>query len=269
MRANERRLAMKDKIFCRFEKKEVNVQYYECPNRFKNCRYCRKLKRSSEVQRSIVSKKQNHPDPNDERRQDLFSDWNIYPLHCHWSRKPRSKKLIPDFIVGLEDSAILESLIYEFDKEANEGRAKGMEKFWRKAEQLCQWKKGNWECLIEEEKRILSKAKDGSIEAIQKLVIANPKLIHVPFVADIMENLIRTVKFKEWAESKRARKSWGKFLPKRVHNKHIVTNEYLAKALTKIIEVRKCTKKDAEAILHRSDRSLKKERLRKISVGVK
>lgn len=260
---------MKDKIFCRFEKKEVNVQVYECPNQFKNCRYCRKLKRSSKIQRSIISRKQDHSGPSNKGKQDLFSSWNIYPLHCHWSREPRSKKLVPDFVAGLEDSTILESLVYQFDKEASEGSVKGMENFWWKTNRLCQWKKGNWECLIEEEKRILNEAKNGSIEAIQKLVIANPRLIHLPFVADAMENLIRMVKFKSGKERKEAKRLWKGFLPKVVHNKHIIANIYLTKALTKIMEVRKCTKKDAEAILHRSDRSLKKERLRKMSVDVK
>ena len=30
---------MKDRIFCKFEQKEVNIQYYDCPENF-NCKKC-------------------------------------------------------------------------------------------------------------------------------------------------------------------------------------------------------------------------------------
>ena len=259
---------MNDKVFCKFEKKQVNVQYYECPNRFKNCNECPKLKRLSKIYPSITSRKKNHSGPNREQKRDLFSDQNVYPVHCWWGRHPETNELRPDFVIGLEDSAILGNLIYTFEREVNKSQAKGMEKFWSEVERLFEWKEGHWECLARKEKEILRAAKDGSIGAIQRLVIENPRMIHIPFIATAMENLLRTVKFRNGKKLKEAQRLWRGFLPKRGNHKYVIKDEHLIKALRNIMEVKGCTKEEAVVILHRDDPSLSKERLRKISVGV-
>jgi hypothetical protein len=264
---------------CPYEKNLVKKQNSTCPE----CIYYRTYLAPANIKilkphekplrrkhkRSIISKEQNRSGPGNEKKQDLFSGWNVYPAHCFWSRDSRTNKLTPDFVFGLEDSQILGCLFYQFEREAKEGEAKGMEKFWWKVQNLLERKQRNYECLTEEEKKILREAKDGSVEAIQKLVIANPRLIHLPFVADYMESLIRAVKFQDGGKSKEAKRSWQGFLPKRIHNKHVIGDEYLVKALRSIMDLKKCTKEKAVEILHHNDPSFKKERLRKISVGIK
>jgi hypothetical protein len=256
------------KVFCKFENKQVNTEYYDCPNRFKNCKECPKRKWSSKIHRPISLIKQNRLSSDKEQKRDLFSDWNVYPIHCWWGRDPETNQLKPDFVIGLEDSVILDYLIYNFEKEASGDQAKGMGKFWWHVERLFEWKQGGWKYLTQEEKDILRAAKDGSTEAIQKLVIANPKMIRIPFVAKVLEDLIRTVKFRNGKEFQKAKKLWLGFLPKRENHKHIIKDEYLIKALRNIMEVKGCTKEKAAKILHRDDPSLSEERLRKISVGI-
>lgn len=261
---------MKDKTFCRFEKKEVNTQYYFCPNRFINCEKCPKLKRSSKASRPLKLAKKNSLCTNIKQNRDPFSDWNVYPFDMHLSLDPKTNKpSVEDIIVGLEDSEILNSLIDAYEQEANKGKAKGMEAFWRAVEALSKWKQGNWECLNPEEKNILEEAKKNSIEAIQKLVIENPRLVQLPFVADAIEDPIRTVKIGDRLKIKEARKLWQGFLPKRDKHKNIIKDEHLSGILKMIMRMCTCTKEEASDAIFSHDPSISRERLRKISVSLK
>lgn len=262
---------MKDKIFCRYEKKEVNIQYYLCLNEFVNCGKCPKLRpRLGTLQPAKPIRKISSNLDNNKSKREPFSDWNTYPVEIILIEDPKTGAMaLKDFIFVLENSALLDFLIETYKREAKEDRDKGLEAFWRKVESFSRWRQGEWECLTEEEKSILQSARGGSVEALQKLVVANPRMVHLPFVADKIENLIRAIKFGDGKEIKKARKQWQGFLPKRSNHKAILRDEHLAGVLKMIVTMTKANKKkEAVEILLDHDPSIGEERLRKISIGM-
>lgn len=260
---------MKDKAFCRFERKEVNTQYYSCPNRFVSCEKCPKLRPRLRTPHPLKSKITSSPkDKRPER--ELFSDWDTYPFNITFQKNLNTGTItIRDCVYVQQDSELIDSLIETYKKEAKEDRDKGLEAFWGAVESLSRRRPGKWECLTDEEKNILGSARGGSIEAIQRLVIAHPGMVHLPFVADEIENLIRSVKFGVGKEIEGAKKLLEGFLPKRRNHKVTLRDEHLVGILNMIMRIANKNKRQASRMLLDYDPSIGEERLRKISVGIK
>lgn len=256
---------------CLYERGKVQIKNPTCPQCSYYLRYISPASPPKIKLHKKISKYRNSKVPKGLKKpHDLFSDWDISPIQTYWSQNPRTNELhLEDVVFGLEDSVLLDHLIHAYQEGFKESQDKGLEAFEKEMESLFRWRQGDWECLTQEEKKILMAAKDGSIEAIQKLAVANPKMIRLPFIGSIMENLIRTCKFGDGKEIREAKTLWMGFLPKRGNHKSILKEEHLFGILTQIMRITKKRKEDAIDILLDHDPSINSERLRKISVGAK
>lgn len=112
-----------------------------------------------------------------------------------------------------KNSEILAHLtrVYKNELEHN-GEIKALEKFWQEVENMR--KIG---ILTEDMEKVLLNAKAGNIKAAQIMVRANPYIIHLPFIAQVMRYVVSQHKYcdsKGYLLSD-IKDSWRQFLPKR------------------------------------------------------
>jgi hypothetical protein len=217
---------MKELPFCKFTRTRVNPVYYDCPDKF-NCDRCQRLdKKKRQV---ILPKKKEFPP------KVLFEGDEVA------YSGPNKLILKPDWL-PLE-KAVRKYRLYTQDAEID-----GVKAFWEKWESLCNWKEGSWEYLSKEEKHLVAKAREGSVRAIQRLVVLNPRMIRLPFVIDFLERIIRTVKYEKGEKLREAQGQWKGFLPTRESHKNITPNHVLKHLLKSTMAEKSITK--GKAIKH-------------------
>jgi hypothetical protein len=249
---------MKDLIYCKVEKKKINPQYYPCENSF-HCDSCPKSKpkRKTKKKKLILVRRSCPSIPFYSNDDGGTLETYAYKENGEWHH----------FLV--KDSYVLKMAISHYLSHTKEPMSKGMEAFWTQIERFCKWTQGNWSCLTEEERDLLAKAKDGSLEAIQKLVVANPKMVHIPFVANVFENLIRDYKYNRDTKKnlKGIKKEWLGFLPLRESNKDPIPDYALSEFLKGVMDRNRITKEKASEILLKKFPFLTKSKLGKLRIN--
>lgn len=131
--------------------------------------------------------------------------------------------------------------IYRTELKSN-GEIKALERFWREVELLLH-DQGAY--VTKEMFEILQEAKAGNIKAAQVMVRANPVVIHLPFIAQILRYVISQHKYcdaKDGVLEDIKKTNWDGFLPPRI--KRIT---YDKEDLRKLVElVRKQEHKDKQ-----------------------
>ena len=144
----------------------------------------------------------------------------------------------------------LEHLTCVFRNELkHNGEVKALEKFWQEVRQMR-----DTNFLTDSMEKMLFDAKAGNIKSAQKMVKANPYVIHLPFIARVMAYVLSQHKYcdanptsqkgKEKAASVLAEVSgsWNDFLPKRTGGPITYSHADLKKLLL-LAKKQMCSKK--------------------------
>jgi hypothetical protein len=132
-------------------------------------------------------------------------------------------------------------LIAAYRNELRKNEKKGLKFFWNRAQRL---NKGNIKLktgkildqLTQEEMSLLEEAQNGSIKAIQKLVDADPEIIKLPFVAEVMIWILYTYKVTKGPLGNIRYVLWPGFLPERTGGKLHISDKSLRMRLIELME---------------------------------
>jgi len=219
---------MKELPFCKYTKTKINPAFFPCPSNF-YCNECLWLKTKKKERKTLPPKeKKILARPLFESQEVTYSG--------------------PDKPIFEQDWQPLKRAIREYKLNVRNAETVGEEVFWKKIESLCNWEDGNWAYLAEEEKTLILEGRKGSIKAIQKLVMLNPEMVHLPFVADILERIIKSVKYGDGRKIRQGREQWKGFLPSRESHRNPVPKNILRHLLKATMDERSITK--AKAIKH-------------------
>lgn len=207
---------MTDRIFCRFERKEVNTQYYDCPDHF-NCNECSRLippniKAPRSHGEFTSPQKEKKSPPQVDRKEGPFWDSG-----SQW--------------VYSVDSAKLRHLLSVHRRALEAAQKKALKVFWNEAKKLT---RGNLKLksglilnrITPEEMSLLEEAERGSDQAIRILIEASPLAIELPFVRYKMVEILHKYKVSE-SPLNPIREVWCKLLPNRSGGRLRVSNESL------------------------------------------
>lgn len=135
-----------------------------------------------------------------------------------------------------KDSLVLEILIVQFvETSKKEGEIPALIEFWQLVEKLR--KEGvnkSPPLLTPEMYSVLEKASRGDLKACQIIVRAHPDTIRLPFIMDIMVELIRKVKYAR-SDVPTLRDKWSQFLPSRP-SRDIPYSEKSVRGLSKMVK---------------------------------
>jgi len=113
-----------------------------------------------------------------------------------------------------KNSEMLAHLMRVYRKELEyNGEIKALKKFWQEVEKM-----DNLGFLTDDMEEVLLDAKAGNIKAVQVMIRANPYVIHLPFIAQVMRYVIFQHKYcdpKTGGPLSDIKIAWSEFLPKR------------------------------------------------------